>query len=458
MPPLVRRVPLVFLGLVMASFNPLLAQGLAGRIEGRVTDRGGMAVPSVRVLIVGTTSEAVTDDGGRYAVAMSAGSYLLRLRRPGYATRDIAGVRVEAGQTATVNVTLLSVAAPGPIGPGDAATSRSVLDGAAFHDLPVVDPRDAIALQPGVIETGDSRGLVLRGAEPGAAALFVDGALIPSASLGTNAIEEAAITTGALGAEIGEGRAGAISFVTRAGGSRWQGGVRYRTDDVGVNAGGSIGFHRVEASLGGPLRPNVTVFTALTVHGQQSLDAAKDRDALAPVYVMSGVDTVVHQPATWGAAATDTALVTIPRFVQSSGDCAASSNFSVSCQGLRVPFTATGSYAWQAKLQHTYGTASRVSLTGLTSRLQQRDFPGANLYNPSDYTGTARHSRAAILSWSQDLGRLRSGPLALDLNLSYQRVEGIAGPLTRASELDTRDPFGGFLLQPLEYLFDSDYH
>ncbi len=172
---------------------------------------------------------------------------------------------------------------------------------------------------------------------------------------------------------------------------------------------------------------------------------------------MSGVDTVVHQPETWGDPNSDTALVAIPRFVQYSGYCDASHNAGASCQGLRVPFTATGSYTWQGKLQHTYGTGSWLSLTGLASQSRQRDFPGVNLYNPGAYTGTSVRSRAAILNWMQNLGELGRGPLALHLNLSYQVDRSITGPLTRQSEVDTRSPFGGFLLKPLSYLYDFDY-
>jgi hypothetical protein len=43
------------------------------------------------------------------------------------------------------------------------------------------------------------------------------------------------------------------------------------------------------------------------------------------------------------------------------------------------------------------------------------------------------------------------------VTVSYQRDHAITGPLTRASELDSRDPLGGFLLKPFDYLFDGDY-
>jgi len=346
--------------------------------------------------------------------------------------------------------------------PRDSAPWSIVIDSAAFHDLPITDPRQVIDLQPGVIETDSPKGVSLRGSAPGEAATYIDGALIRNGQrggaellLGTNTVAAAALTTGPLGADAGDAVSGTISFVTKTGSGRWRGSLHYRTDDVGFDAWGNVGLHRVEASLGGPVRGGLTLFTAVTLNGEQSLDTQQDRDVQAPVYVAGGIDTIVHQPDTWGANPTDTQLVAIPRFVQYSGSCDASRNDGVGCQGLREPFTAHGSLAWQGKLQETYGNGSLVSLTGLVSQAQQREFPGVDLYNPSNYTGTSAASTAAILNWRQRLrGRAESAP-TLSVNISYQRDWSISGPLTPQAELHSRSPLGGFLLKPLDYLVDA---
>ncbi len=346
--------------------------------------------------------------------------------------------------------------------PRDSLPWSILIDSAAFHDLPVTDPRQVIDLQGGIIETGDARGVSIRGSPPGGAATYIDGALIRSGQrgeanllLGTNAIRQAWLTTGGLPADVGDAASGTISFVTRTGGERWRGSLHYRSDDVGFDPWGNVGLHRVEASLGGPVRGGLTLFTALTLNGQQSLDTQQDRDGQAPVYVADGVDTIVHQPNTWGASPTDTELVAIPRFVQYTGSCDASSNYGVACQGWRVPFTANGSYAWQGKLAQRYGNGSLLSLTGLASRAQQRNFPGVDLYNPSNYTGTSAASYAWILGWTHNLVRAAERAIALSVNVSYQLDTRTSGPLTRQSELDSRTPFGGFLLEPLAYLLDG---
>src|SRR5207302_6210469 len=231
-------------------------------------------------------------------------------------------------------------AAPPPALRLGRTTSKTVIAGSSFSDLPVTDPRDVLALQPGVFQTAGQTVLSLRSAQPGAAAVYVDGALISRASLGTNAIEQASVTTGAVGVEAEDAQSGVISFVTPAGGRQWRAMLRYRTDDVGFDAWRTVGLHRVEATAGGPVRGNLSFFTALIVNGQMSLESERDRDLQAPVYVMSGVDTVVHQPQTWGDPNTDTSLVAIPRFVQYSGYCDASHNYGATCQGLQLLFTA----------------------------------------------------------------------------------------------------------------------
>jgi hypothetical protein len=190
------------------------------------------------------------------------------------------------------------------------------------------------------------------------------------------------------------------------------------------------------------------------LNGQESLETAKDRDTQAPIYVLGGVDTVVRQPAIVGDPASDTSDIAIPRFVQYSGYCDPARNAGVKCQGLRVPMSANGSAAWQGKLQYAYGAGAHISLTGLASRSQEREFPGTDLYNPESYAGTRLQSSAGILNWSQPLTHLGDGTMTLNVRLSYQTDQRISGPLTRQSDLDSRDPLGGFLLTPLDFLID----
>jgi len=81
-----------------------------------------------------------------------------------------------------------------------------------------------IALQPGVVESGNGSGLSIRGGRPGEANVYIDGAPVRGANGGaqginvqTNAVEEASVTTGALPVQFGDAQSGVISFTTRSG-------------------------------------------------------------------------------------------------------------------------------------------------------------------------------------------------------------------------------------------------
>ncbi|HXI35094.1 MAG TPA: TonB-dependent receptor [Gemmatimonadales bacterium] len=340
-------------------------------------------------------------------------------------------------------------------------TSQVLLDSAAWHDLPITELRGLLVLQPGVVESNDPRGPSLRGSDPGATGVFFDGALVQGGSgtspllLGTNSIAAATLTTGATAADVLDGEAGALSIMVPSGGARLAASLRYRTDDVGLNWWRNIGFNRVEATAAGLAAFGVRFFGAVTLDGRQSLETQQLRDVQAPVYVASGIDTVVREPVAFGNPSSDTVDFAIPRFVQYSGYCDPARNYGQDCQGLRLPFTANGSLALAGKLTRPYGNGSSVSVTALASRAQARDFPGSSLYDPDSYTGSRVASSAVIANWSQHLGRPER-PLVLHATISRQADEQISGMLTRGSELASRDPFGGFLLKPLDFLVGFD--
>jgi hypothetical protein len=460
----------------------LAAQGSTGKIEGTVTDQAGVPIANAQVFIVGTSYGALTSDKGYYFINnVPAGEVTLRTQFIGYAPKELTNVRVFAGQTVTQNVKMEASAvqvkgvtieaAVNPIVPRDQVTSKTTVTSESFSRLPIQDTRDVIRLEPGVVESGNAKGLSIRGGRPGEAAVYVDGVLVRNNQRGetdlnlpTNAIEEASVTTGAVGAEFGEAQSGAISFVTKAGGQKYQGAVSYESDDFGT-LWKNVGFNRLAASVGGPVWGNLTFFVSGTMNGSKSADVAITRETDRPVYVMSGVDTVVREPVSFGNPLSDTVNLAIPRFVQYSGSCndapsgnssyaQIQGNYGSACQGLRLPFTDNGAMLLQSKLQYTYGAGSRLALTGLSSQTQTRNFPGASIYNPDNYTGTVFTSRAAILSWTQNLSTSADRAMALDFRASYQHDDAIAGPLTRQSELDSRAPFGGFMVKPLKFLLD----
>src|SRR5204862_6188198 len=123
-----------------------------------------------------------------------------------------------------------------------------------IHNLPVEDLRSVLNLQPGVVESGKQKGVSIRGGRPGEAAVFVDGVLVRNTQrgftpleVGTNAVEAASVTTGAIGADFGDAQSGVLSFVTRARGPPSSRARAIETDNLGA-PGRNDGYDRAHGS------------------------------------------------------------------------------------------------------------------------------------------------------------------------------------------------------------------
>ncbi len=468
----VRTALVLFLALGVAS---LAAQQTTGKIEGTVTDQAGAPVANAQVFVVGTSFGAVTSDKGYYFINnVPVGTYTLRAQFIGFAPSEVRNARVLGGQTLTTDIKMQSSAvvltgitvsaAANPIVPRDQVTSKGIVAGDLVDRLPVDDVRQILSLTPGVVESDASAGVSIRGGRPGEANIYIDGAPMRGTnsgamrvSLGTNAIEEASVTTGALGVEFADAQSGVIAYTTRAGGSRLEGSGSYETDQLSQN---SFGINRFEGSLGGPV-PGVTnlrFFASAVLFGQLSATrgmGAEDQ----PLFVRSGVDTMVPTTNPDGSVS----QVALPRYAQYSGQCGSfgsdatpfaqdvKNNYGVECQGIRRPMDWQSSIQLQGKLQYTYGQGSSVAFTGLSSGDQSRNTPGRNLNNPSIYSGTHTWTRMAILNLNHQVSRSAERSLAITANLSWAHDRAMTGPLDPESEASTRDPNMGLMFGSLKF-------
>jgi hypothetical protein len=456
---------------------PLAAQETAGKIEGTVTDQASVPIANAQVFVVGTSFGAVTNDKGYYFINnIPVGTYTIRAQFIGYAPAELRGVRVQGGQTATADVKMQSsavvltgvtvTAAANPIVPRDQVASKSIVSGDLVANLPVDDVRNIVAVQPGVVESGNAGGVSIRGGRPGEANIYIDGAPVRQSqsgaqgiTIGTNALEEASITTGALGVEFSDAQSGVIAFTTKAGGSRLAGSASYETDEPFGDAI-SVGFNRIEGSLGGPIPgvANLTWFGSAVLQGQGSGLRGIGYDKI-PFYVTGGVDQVVFDSAASGGVGS----IALPQFVQYSGQCgetgsnastiaqAIESNYGFECQGRRRPMDWETKTQLQGKLQFSYGSGSSVSLTGLANGDQFRNFPGRNIANPAVFSGQHDYSRLGVLNWVHQVSRSAERALSFNLNLSFAKDRSVFGPLDPENEIDTRQPAGGLYFGTLKF-------
>ena len=487
----------------------LLAQSSTGKIEGRVRDQAGAPIANAQVFIVGTAFNALTNPQGYYFINnVPAGTISVRAAFIGYKSTQVDGVKVLAGQTGTVDIQLEQTAVQiqeitvvqqtQPLVPRDEVTSKQRIDGEFTRNLPVDRLNAVLALQPGVVASPTANTLSIRGGRTEEAVTYVDGVPITpgyrgdarvssngtSIGVGPGSLEEASVTTGSSSAEFGNAQSGVIAINTRTGGNQYTGNVSFETDEL-FGTGSSLGFNRIVGSVGGPLYQNLTFFVSGTLEGQKSIASGRGSEDF-PMFVQAGVDTTVAVPTALGDPTADTTMVNVYNYAIFRGDCDAfssagsadtvdgalsqdvqeiRSNYGVDCQGVRVPYSGRSTYQLSGKLNYTYGTGSRISLTALASQFQGRRFTEnadvttrhltyGDLYNPQMLEGFRDYSRTYILNWTQNLSRSSERALALETYFSYQQDRTLQSPLTRESEVNSRDPFGGFLIAPLDFLFD----
>ncbi len=203
--------------------------GTTGKIAGTVTDaRTGDKLPSVNVVIEGTTLGAVSNVDGYFTILnVPPGRYRLKASLVGYATAIIADVRVEIDQTTLQNFSIgelavageeITVIAQRPVVERDVAASRANIEIADVQKLPVVNIASAVGLQAGI------QGLSIRGGYTSETAFMVDGTMMrdertsaPYSSVSLLSVQDIQVQSGGFSAEYGQVRSGIVNVVTKEG-------------------------------------------------------------------------------------------------------------------------------------------------------------------------------------------------------------------------------------------------
>ncbi len=250
-----------------AAAGPALAQ-TSGAIAGRVTDRStGLPLAEVSVIVDHGVRGDVSDTAGRYrAREVRSGWHHLRAQLIGFRPFVAESVFVSAGQTTTLDIALSPVAVTldslvvearvDPILDPLATRSEQTYTAEEIRRLPISSVQEAIALSAGTIEGS------YRGGRVGQESFILDGLGIKNqldASTGelglrlpTDILTEASLVTNGFSARYGQAVSGMINAVTRDGGERWAGGVRYETDRP-FSGAGDFGLDRVVLMADGPL-------------------------------------------------------------------------------------------------------------------------------------------------------------------------------------------------------------
>jgi outer membrane receptor for ferrienterochelin and colicin len=473
------KVASALVAVVVFGAGSLLAQGTTGKIEGTVKDSSGAPIGGAQITIVGSAYRATADEKGYFFLnSVPAGIVTLRAQFIGYAPNEVRNIHVLGGQTMEVSPVLARRAIElgaitvqeqqNPIVPRDQVTSKPIVEGATIAALPVDAVNQVLRLQPGVVQS--NRGLSIRGSRPGEQATYIDGVLVrnfnggfsgsyggtglstnlgTAATVGTNSLEEASVTTGATGAAYGQAQGGVVSLVTRSGSADYHGSISYATDNVSGQVYGT-GLNRVEASFGGPVMKNLTFFLGTTLQGQQNGQRPLGQQNV-PQFQLAGYFDSVMVPLDPGNAKSDSQLVRLPKFTQYASGCSGQAAFAGTCKSTRLLNANNDQATFDGKLQYTYGSGSRLSVSGHIDRNQGLSGIG---YDMANQTGNRALAQQLTASWTQNLSTSSEHALVLDASLSSQKDQYIFGLVQPSWMASHNDPFAFFSASNVQFITD----
>jgi outer membrane receptor protein involved in Fe transport len=257
---------LTALGLIVCVPTPPIFAGTTGILEGFVRDKAtGAPLPGVNVVVVQTSQGAATNSEGYFRVHnIPAGAYEVRVSIIGYQTIAFRNIIIRPDLSTRLNVEMtetavemgeVEVRAERPLIQRDVTGTIHQVEREKIEKLPVDKFQEVVGLQAGTTAEGN-----IRGGKTREVAYLVDGLAVQdlvSGGLGIelprSAIQQLSIKTGGFDAEYGNALSGVVNVVTRSGGNTREYFVRADKDNLFSGKQNSK-TNDVEISLAGPIR------------------------------------------------------------------------------------------------------------------------------------------------------------------------------------------------------------
>jgi hypothetical protein len=202
----------------------------------------------------------------------------LAISHIGYKRSEIRDIRVSVDFTTTLDINLEegsvemeAVVVQGertPLIRQDLTNPVASIASETIEALPITEISQVIGLQAGVT-VGDDGVIHIRGGYGNEIAYTLNGISINnpygnnrSVNLATNAVQEVSVSSGTFNAEYGGALSGVVNYVTKEGGQKWTGGIKYYTGDYAsghkdlffnIDNINLTSVNRTEATIGGPL-------------------------------------------------------------------------------------------------------------------------------------------------------------------------------------------------------------
>lgn len=278
----------VLLGILLVV--PTLLAGTTGKISGIVRDsRTNEALPGVNIVVAGSTLGAASGIDGRYVILnVPPGRHKVIASFIGYRRFEVNDLQVSVDFTTTLDINLVEgsveldavvvQAERSPLIRQDLTNPVASISSEAIEALPVTDISEVIGLQAGVT-VDDDGSIHIRGGLGNEIAYTLNGMNINNpygntraVGVATNAVREVSVSSGTFSAEYGSALSGVVNYVTRDGGPKWAGSVKYYTGDhmsthkdqfFNIDRVNMANVNRTELTIGGPvLGENLTFFAS----------------------------------------------------------------------------------------------------------------------------------------------------------------------------------------------------
>jgi TonB-dependent Receptor Plug Domain. len=245
----IRRASSNFAAFLIFASSALHAQSTAGRLSGSVTDPSGAAVPEVRVVAVNSeTGQKITEKTtvqGQFVVyPLPPGLYDVTIKKEGFNTFTISGLKIDVSQSAIRNISLevgtttqsVSVSTEAAVIETESPSIQSTITRRQIEELPLNgrDFNQLVLLSAGSVDNNvgggtDFGSVALNGNRTYGNGYLVDGMPNNNSFQGTSAaplsidlIREFKVISGVAPAEYGQGGA-QISVVTQGGTNNFHG-------------------------------------------------------------------------------------------------------------------------------------------------------------------------------------------------------------------------------------------
>lgn len=257
---------------ICLAWLPLFASAQNCSISGKVTDKADRSeLIGVTIAVTGTRYGAVTDESGKYSIALPAGTFSLSVSYIGYEKTLYTGIVLKDGEQKVLNIELSATAVTidqevviigeRPLIDVEESKSSSQITKDVIEAAPTRAVQGLLNTQTGVVLNPE--GIHIRGGRTYETGFYIDdvSATDPLAGtgfgidIGTNAIDNIDITTSAPGVEYGDATSGIVNTKTKTGGDRFAMSLALKRDNFGFNSDWNSSFNQstYEAALGGPV-------------------------------------------------------------------------------------------------------------------------------------------------------------------------------------------------------------